>query len=121
MREPCGLCFCDGSEVHQLFVGSRFYGTGVAAALLQDAEKRLLEANVETAWLACAIGNERAAAFYRKHGWSRVGVKLNVLQLTDRRFPLEIWRFENASRLTRRLQNTFVRKTTGLVRAVDGD
>jgi len=91
---PHGICFCNGSELHQLFVASRFHGTGVAAALLKDAEERLCEANVETAWLACAIGNERAAAFYRKHGWNYLGVRLNVLQLTDRTFPLTIWRFE---------------------------
>lgn len=50
-----------------------------AAALIGDAEARLAERGVETAWLACAIGNHRAARFYEKSA----GI-----------FPLEVWRYE---------------------------
>ena len=45
-------------------------------------------------WLACAIGNERAAKFYEKHGWSRVGNMINQLPTPDGMFPLEVWRYE---------------------------
>jgi ribosomal protein S18 acetylase RimI-like enzyme len=40
----------------------------VAAALIADAEAMLAEHGVEMAWLACAVGNNRAARFYEKSG-----------------------------------------------------
>ncbi len=49
---------------------------------------------VETAWLACAIGNERAAKFYEKNGWQRVGHRVIQLDIPDGLFPLEVWRYE---------------------------
>ena len=38
-----------------------FSGALTLAALMADAEARFTNHGVETAWLACAIGNERAA------------------------------------------------------------
>jgi GNAT superfamily N-acetyltransferase len=67
-------------ELYQLFVSAQSRGAGVAAALIADAEARLLARGVETAWLACAIGNERAARFYEKCGWRRVGMLVHQLQ-----------------------------------------
>jgi len=46
------------------------------------------------AWLACAIGNERAARFYEKCGWRRVGKMINPLDTPDGVLPLEVWRYE---------------------------
>ncbi len=63
---PLGFCVVKGDEVYQLFVAKEARGTGVAAALLADAEARLSANGVATAWLACAIGNDRAARFYEK-------------------------------------------------------
>ena len=51
---------------------------------------------VETAWLACAIGNERAARFYEKCGWHRVGTMANRLDTSIGQFPLEVWRYEKS-------------------------
>jgi len=51
-------------------------------------------AEVETAWLTCAIGNMRAARFYEKCGWQRVGTMINPLDTTAGIFPLEVWRYE---------------------------
>lgn len=67
---PLGLCIVDGSELYQLFVDERARGTGVAGRLLADAEARMREAGVTRAMLRCAVGNERAAAFYRAKGWT---------------------------------------------------
>jgi ribosomal protein S18 acetylase RimI-like enzyme len=89
-----------GDELYQLFVSAPARGSGVAAALIADAEARLAEAGVETAWLACAIGNERAARFYEKSGWRRVGTMINYAETSDGVFPLEVWRYEK--RLRRR-------------------
>jgi RimJ/RimL family protein N-acetyltransferase len=63
-------------------------------ALIADVETRLAKSGVETAWLACAIGNDRAARFYEKCGWRRVGKMINELETPDGIFPLEVWRYE---------------------------
>ncbi|HXV64473.1 MAG TPA: GNAT family N-acetyltransferase [Vicinamibacteria bacterium] len=74
---PVGFCVVKGDELYQLYVSAQSRGAGVAAALIADAEARLVEDGVERAWLACAIGNERAARFYEKSGWHRVGTMMN--------------------------------------------
>jgi GNAT superfamily N-acetyltransferase len=91
---PLGFCMVKGDELHQLFVSAQARGTGVAAALMADGEARLAERGVGTAWLACAIGNERAARFYGKSGWHQVGPQIIQLETTAGPFDLEIWRFE---------------------------
>ncbi len=94
--EPAGICLVKGDELHQLFVLARARGTGAAAALLADAEARMREAGVEVAWLACAIGNDRAARFYEKCGWRRAGVMVNMAETSEGPFPVETWRYEKA-------------------------
>ena len=96
---PVGLCLIKGDELYQLFVSARSRGAGVAAALIADAEARLSARGVETAWLACAIGNDRAARFYEKCGWHRTGVVVSQLETPNGIFPLEVWRYEKPLRL----------------------
>jgi GNAT superfamily N-acetyltransferase len=91
---PRGFCWLKGSEVYQLFVTTDARGTGVAAALLADAERQLCGAGVKDAWLACAIGNDRAAAFHQKHGWRRIGTMINDVDTSEGSFSLEVWRYE---------------------------
>jgi ribosomal protein S18 acetylase RimI-like enzyme len=91
---PVGFCIVKGDELYQLFVSAQSRGSGVAAALIADAEARLSEAGVETAWLACAIGNERAARFYEKRGWHRVDTVVNHVETSHGEFALEVWRYE---------------------------
>jgi GNAT superfamily N-acetyltransferase len=97
-NEPVGFCIVKGDELYQLFVSAPARGSGVAAALLADAEARLADRGVEIAWLACAIGNDRAAKFYEKHGWRRAGVVVNHLETPNGTFPLEVWRYEKRLR-----------------------
>jgi GNAT superfamily N-acetyltransferase len=92
--EPAGFHLVQEDELYQLFVAAEARGAGVAAALIADAEVRLVAAGVETAWLACAIGNERAARFYEKCGWRRTGTMINPLDTPDGVLPLEVWRYE---------------------------
>ena len=51
-----------------------------------------------TGWLACAIGNDRAARFYEKNGWRRTGTIVNDAETLQGPFPLEVWRYEKALR-----------------------
>jgi ribosomal protein S18 acetylase RimI-like enzyme len=94
--EPVGFCMVKGDELYQLYVSSQARGSGVAATLLVDAETRLSEGGFGTAWLACAIGNDRAARFYEKFGWFRAGTMVEHLETTNGTFPLEVWRYQKA-------------------------
>lgn len=93
---PAGFCTVRGDELYQLFVSAEARGSGVAAALMDDAEARFAAAGVQTAWLACAIGNMRAARFYEKCGWRRVGTMINHADTPGGTFPLEVWRYEKS-------------------------
>jgi ribosomal protein S18 acetylase RimI-like enzyme len=95
---PVGFCMIKGDELYQLYVSAQSRGSGIAAALTADAEKRLSESGVATAWLACAIGNERAARFYEKCGWRRAGTIVSQLETPNGIFPLEVWRYEKSLR-----------------------
>ena len=96
LGSPRGFCIVRDAELYQLFVAAEARGTGAAVALLRDAEARLSEAGVQTAWLACAIGNDRAARFYEKQGWRRVGTMINDAETSEGSFPLEVWRYEKS-------------------------
>ena len=93
---PVGFCISKGSELHQLYVSSEARGSDIAAALIRDAEARLKEGGVSTAWLACAIGNDRAAKFYEKRGWMRSGTVIEHLETGSGTFPLEVWRYQKS-------------------------
>jgi GNAT superfamily N-acetyltransferase len=95
---PAGFCMVKGDELYQLYVSAKSRGTGLAAALLTDSEDRMFRGGVETAWLACAIGNTRAARFYEKCGWHRAGTMINRLETTEGLFSLEVWRYEKPLR-----------------------
>lgn len=94
LGEPVGFCVIKDDELYQLFVAAKARGTGVAAALMADGEARLAQSGVETAWLACAIGNERAARFYEKCGWRRTGTMTNEAETSEGTFLLQVWRYE---------------------------
>ncbi len=89
-----GFSMTRDAEVYQFYVAADARGTGVGAALMRDAEARLAAAGVETAWLACAIGNERAARFYEKRGWRLAGTMVVDTVTSEGMFPLAVWRYE---------------------------
>lgn len=91
---PVGFHMLKGDELYQLYVSAQARGTGVAASLIADAEAHLREGGVHTAWLGCAIGNDRAARFYEKCGWLRVGNVVERLETSTGEFALEVWRYE---------------------------
>jgi ribosomal protein S18 acetylase RimI-like enzyme len=112
LGQPLGMCILKGDELYQLYVAPSARGSSVAEDLLSDAEERLGFFGIQIAWLACAIGNKRAARFYEKHGWSLAGNMINELQTPDGMFPLEVWRFEKA------LDQTSNRPTVGIAHVV---
>jgi GNAT superfamily N-acetyltransferase len=68
-----GFFMVAGAEVEQVYVDAAHRGTGVAAALLADAERLVAAAGHDTAWLAVATGNARARRFYERCGWTDAG------------------------------------------------
>ena len=91
---PVGFYMLNDDELYQLYVAAQARGSGVAAVLMADAETRLARRGVRTAWLACAIGNDRAARFYEKSGWRRAGTVVYQAEAPDGSLPLEVWRYE---------------------------
>jgi GNAT superfamily N-acetyltransferase len=92
--KPLGFYLLKGDELNQLFVDAAARGLGVGVALIDDAEARLASSGVRTAWLACAIGNDRAARFYEKRGWRLTGTFVSELDTPEGVFPLEVWKYE---------------------------
>ncbi|MGC4112624.1 MAG: GNAT family N-acetyltransferase [Nocardioides sp.] len=64
-----GFVMVSGDEAEQVYAGRAFRGTGVAALLLTEAERRIAAAGYAEAWLVVVRGNDRAQAFYAKQGW----------------------------------------------------
>lgn len=91
---PSGFCMIKADELYQLFVARHARGSGAAAILLADGEARLAANGIRTAWLACAIGNDRAARFYEKSGWRRTGTITLRLETVEGVFMLDVWRYE---------------------------
>ena len=95
---PVGFYFLKGTELYQFYVSSQARGSGIAAVLMADAEASLRERGVHTAWLACAIGNNRAARFYEKCGWLRAGTVTDHVEIPGGTFALDVWRYEKSPR-----------------------
>ena len=64
-----GFTMVVDDEVEQVYVGATHRGSGVADALLADAEERIRFAGHSRAWLAVVAGNARARRFYERRGW----------------------------------------------------
>jgi GNAT superfamily N-acetyltransferase len=93
-----GFYLLKGMELYQFYVSFDARGSGIAALLMADAETCLRERGVHTAWLACAIGNNRAARFYEKCGWLRTGTVIDDVAVPGGTFALEVWRYEKSLR-----------------------
>jgi ribosomal protein S18 acetylase RimI-like enzyme len=92
-----GFCIVKDDELYQLYVSVPARGSGAAAALIADAEARIA-VRADTAWLACAIGNDRAARFYEKCGWRRTGTVDYEADTSKGHFTLSVWRYEKSLR-----------------------
>jgi GNAT superfamily N-acetyltransferase len=93
---PLGFHFIKGDELNQFYVTAAARGQGVAARLMADGEARLADLGIDLAWLACVVGNDRAARFYEKSGWRRAGVVKEPVETAEGPFDLDVWRYEKA-------------------------
>jgi ribosomal protein S18 acetylase RimI-like enzyme len=91
-----GFSMMRGAELYQFYVAASCRGSGAAAILMADAEAQLTERGIDVAWLACATGNDRAARFYEKCGWTRARTIINEADTTNGPFPLTVWRYEKS-------------------------
>ena len=64
-----GFIMVSGDEAEQVYVDRAHRGTGIASALLTEAERQIATAGHDVAWLAVVRGNDRAQAFYARQGW----------------------------------------------------
>ncbi len=91
---PTGFVRIEGNEVDQFYIPLTARGTGLAGSLMAATEAFMREAGTSRAWLACAIGNDRAARFYTRCGWANAGVRRFGTETGDGPFEIDVWRFE---------------------------
>lgn len=71
--EVVGFVMVVGDEVEQVYVGAGHRGSGLAATLLDEAERQVAASGHDVAWLAVVEGNVRARRFYERRGWTDEG------------------------------------------------
>lgn len=65
----------DRGELAGLYVHPDFWSEGVGHALIVAVERDLADAGFRSAYLWVLFGNDRAALFYRRHGWVADGTE----------------------------------------------
>jgi ribosomal protein S18 acetylase RimI-like enzyme len=66
-------------ELYRFYIDRAWHGRGLAAHLMDAAKQRAREHGASSLWLGVWERNARAQAFYRKHGFSKVGKQLFVV------------------------------------------
>jgi ribosomal protein S18 acetylase RimI-like enzyme len=95
---PVGFAMLRGAEVYQFYVARSARGTGVALVLMRDTEDHMAAEAIPSAWLACAVGNTRAARFYEKCGWTSTATVVIESETSEGLFPIHAWRYEKRLR-----------------------
>jgi putative acetyltransferase len=94
LGQVMGFAVVKGDEVEQLYVDRAARGTGVAAMLLHKAEAEIRGAGYRRAWLAVVAGNQRARAFYARHGWRDAGPMSYMAETEAGPLPVPTHRYE---------------------------
>ena len=68
-----------GAELVRLYVQPAFQRAGLGVRLLRAAEAVARDAGMTALWLTAWEGNERARAFYSRHGYADVGETFHVI------------------------------------------
>jgi diamine N-acetyltransferase len=66
-------------ELWRFYVDQPFHGKGVAAELMKGAKLRAKNRGAKWLWLGVWERNQRAKAFYAKHGFTKVGSQVFVV------------------------------------------
>src|SRR5262249_40194536 len=66
-------------EIVRFYIDGRWHGRGLAAALMAQTLAAAERRGASTVYLAVWERNDKAIAFYRKHGFVKVGAKPFVL------------------------------------------
>ncbi len=89
--EIVGFFMLDHDELYQFYVSASVQGKGVAAGLMHAAEAALGPGGK---WLACTVGNARAARFYEKCGWARAATTPYEVETRAGPQVVNVWRYE---------------------------
>jgi GNAT superfamily N-acetyltransferase len=95
---PAGFFMLKGDQLKSFYVARAERGSGAAATLLAAAEAELARRGFDRPWLACGIGNDRAARFYEKCGWRNAGVRAYGSVTKGGVVEVQVWRFEKPTR-----------------------
>lgn len=83
----------DWGEIVSLYVLPEHMGSGLGSSLLRSAMNALLDEGYDRVYLWCIAGNDRAEAFYQRHGFrptdERVEYRIGSGDVTDIRFVWE--------------------------------
>ena len=96
--EVAGFIMVVDDEVEQIYVSPSHVGKGVAGTLRAEAERQVAAGGHDVAWLAVAIGNTRARAFYEKAGWTNAGDLPYEVEALGETFISPCRRYEKAVR-----------------------
>jgi GNAT superfamily N-acetyltransferase len=86
--DVAGFVMVVDDEVEQVYVSQDHRGSGVADALLTDAERQVRANGHDAAWLAVVAGNARARRFYERCGWVDEGAF--VYEASDHTGPIAV-------------------------------
>lgn len=89
--QMAGFFMIDRDEIYQFYVAKDFQGLDTASKLMVAAETTL---GVGMKWLACSVGNDRAARFYEKSGWAQAGIIPYEVETAKGPLVVEVWRYE---------------------------
>ncbi|HEY6125205.1 MAG TPA: GNAT family N-acetyltransferase [Steroidobacteraceae bacterium] len=76
---PAGIAARAPVELKRFYVDKPWHGQGLARVLMDSAEQAARARGGKEFWLGVFERNERARAFYRKCGFSRVGAQIFVV------------------------------------------
>jgi ribosomal protein S18 acetylase RimI-like enzyme len=92
--QAVGFIMLKDDELEQIYVDRTVRGTGVAPMLLRKAVAEIRGAGYRRAWLAVVAGNQRARAFYARHGWRDAGSMSYLAETEAGPFAVPVHRYE---------------------------
>ncbi|MEH6673542.1 MAG: GNAT family N-acetyltransferase [Sulfitobacter sp.] len=86
-----GFFMVDHDEIYQFYINAAFQGSGLAQQMMAATEAELGHG---LKWLACTVGNTRAARFYEACGWVQAGAIPYEVETGEGPLQIDVWRYE---------------------------